>query len=288
MKNLGVYRSGKNAPEQVSLYEQWLGRPITHAVDFVGRGDTWTIDNPAWLAKRWATNPWTPVITAAMVPNADYALVDGALGAFNNHWQKFGTQLVKNGCADAILRIGHEFNGRFYPWKAEGKEKHFVAYWREIVKTLRKVPGQKFLFDWCPLAGVTSVNVEAAYPGDDYVDIIGLDAYDTALPKYLGKPTERWQYQLDRPYGLVWHATFAAKHNKPMSFPEWGLTFRPKDKIGGGDNPHYITKMWDWFKTHDIAYAAYFEDDTPSNSHRLMTDQFPKSSAEYQKLVKQG
>lgn len=285
---LGVYRSGKDAAAQMYQYEEWLGRRVAYAVDFIGRGETWAIDNPGWLAKRWAPTPWTPVITAAMLPNANYTLSDGALGAFNNHWQKFGTQVVKTGCADAILRIGHEFNGKFYPWKAGGQEKQFAAYWREIVKTLRKVPGQKFLFDWCPLAGVTNADVEACYPGDDYVDIIGLDAYDTALPKYLGKSTERWKHQLNRPYGLNWHADFANKHNKPMSYPEWGLTFRPNDKIGGGDNPHYITKMWDWFNSHNVAYAAYFEDDTPVNRHRLMTGEFPKASAEYLRLVRKG
>lgn len=282
---LGVYR-GSN-PEQVKQYESWVGAPISYAVDFIGRDPAkWTIDTPGWLARKWAATSYRPVISAAMLPNKNYTLEAGAKGDYNDHWKKFGDQLVKNGCPDAILRLGHEFNGKFFPWSAVSKEQYYAVYWKEIVITLRNVPGQNFLFDWNPLAGVQSVDVEKAYPGDAYVDIIGLDAYDTALPKHQGKPEQRWEYQLNRAYGLNWHAAFAEKHKKPMSFPEWSIRFKPDDRISGGDNPYYISNMWKWFKTHNIKYAAYFEDDTNDGvQHRLMTGIAPKASAEYRRLV---
>lgn len=288
---LGVFR-GSGAPGEVASYNKWLGKPVSYTIDFVGRtangaSNPWSkIDNPAWWCNQWKGSAKLSLSTA-MLPNTGFTLAAGAKGTYNSHWQRFGKTMVANGCADLIIRLGWEFNGKFYPWAAGGKEASFVAYWRQIVDTLRAVPGQAFLFDWCPLAGNGNANVEAAYPGDNYVDIIGLDAYDTSTVP-ASNPSKRWNDQLNRKYGLNWHANFAQRHNKPMSFPEWGLTVRPNDKLGGGDNPNYITQSWNWIRSHNFAYASYFEVDAKDAKHRLMTSQFPKSSAEYRRLVNAG
>lgn len=288
---LGVHR-GSGTPERITEYEKWLGKPVSYNVDFVGRApanstNPWSkIDNPAWWCNQSKKVSAKLVLSTAMLPTTNFTLAAGAKGAYNSHWQKFGNVMVNSGCATAIIRLGWEFNGKFFPWAAGGKEASYAAYWRQIVDTLRKVPGQQFLFDWCPLAGNTNANVEAAYPGDNYVDIIGLDAYDTATAALASAaPAKRWEHQLNRPYGLNWHAKFSATHNKPMSFPEWGLTVRVKDNLGGGDNPSYITKSWEWITSHRFAYASYFEYDANDANHRLMTTQFPKSSAEFLRVV---
>ncbi|MGK2956940.1 MAG: glycoside hydrolase family 26 protein [Acidimicrobiales bacterium] len=289
---LGVHR-GSGAPDQVAEYQKWIGKPVSYTLDFVGRtpvgsANSWgKIDSPAWWCNQWKGSSAKLVLSTAMLPNTGFSLAEGAKGAYNSHWEKFGQSMVSNGCENIILRLGWEFNGKFYPWAAGGKEASFAAYWRQIVDTLRKVPGQAFLFDWCPLAGNGNANVEAAYPGDEYVDIIGLDAYDTSTVS-VSDPAKRWNNQLNRKYGLNWQANFAKAHNKPMSFPEWGLTVRPNDKLGGGDNPNYIAKSWNWINTHNFMYAAYFEVDAKDASHRLMTSQFPKSSAKYRQLVSAG
>lgn len=223
-----------------------------------------------------------------MLPNSKFTLAAGQRGDYNKHWKHFGEALVINGCADATIRLGWEFNIKSYPWAAGGKEAAFVGYWRQIVDTLRKVPNQHFLFNWCPLAGNINANVEAAWPGGRYVDAIGLDAYDTTTTQGVTDPRKRWENQLTRPYGLNWFEDFSRKTGKPMSFPEWGVTVRPTDTLGGGDNPYYITKMWEWIHSKGVAYSAYFEMDGPTASHRLMTTQFPKASAEYRRLVKAG
>ena len=62
------------------------------------------------------------------------------------------------------------------------------------------------------------------YPGDAFVDIIGIDTYD-ALP---GNPTyaspgARWTALYAQPSGLGQVMTFAQAHGKPLRVPEWGL-----------------------------------------------------------------
>ena len=291
---LGVFR-GSGKPAEVTAYEKWLGKPVNHVVDFVGRtpvgtANPWAkIDDPSWWCNQWRDKPWQLSLSTAMLPNSDFTLAAGAKGTYNSHWDKFGRTLVAKGCGDAILRLGWEFNGKFFPWAAGGKEASYAAYWRQIVTTLRKVPGQSFRFDWCPLAGVPNADLAKAWPGAAYVDFVGLDAYDTS--NLIGSTgAKRWETQLTRVAGLNWHAKFAAEQGKPMSFPEWGVTTRVNDKVGGNDNPYYITKMMEWIRSHNFAYTSYFEDNAVDGDHRLMpvngTLQFPKASAEYRRVVK--
>jgi len=277
----------------VPAYESWLGAPVGYAVDFLPTTATtaenqWApIDNPSWWCGKWADTNWKLSLSTPMLPNRNFTLEAGARGDYDSHWASFARSMVNAGCEDAIIRIGWEFNGTFMPWAAGGKESSYVAYWRRIVNTLRSVSGQQFKFDWAPLAGDTNANIEAAYPGDAYVDIIGLDFYD--LSELIGSTGERrWNEQLTRPFGLNWHRDFAARHGKTMSFPEWGLMVRPKDSLGGGDNPYYIQKMWNWIHSNPVTYAAYFEVDASDGTHRLMTTQFPNASAEYRRLARGG
>lgn len=290
VEKLGVFR-GSGKSDQVTEYENWLGKPVAYTLDFIGRAsatasDPWDkIDDPSWVCNQWRGRSSRLILSTAMLPNTRFSLAAGAGGDYDSHWRQFGQTMVARGCQDTVIRLGWEFNGKFFPWAAGGKEASFVAYWRRIVNTLRNIPNQQFLFDWCPLAGVENANVEAAWPGAQYVDFIGLDAYDTADTS-ITDPAKRWAFQVSRPYGLDWLQQFVTDKQKPMSFPEWGITVRDGDDLGGGDNPNYIARMLEWISAHDVAYASYFEVDAAEADHRLMTNQFPKASAEYRRLVR--
>ena len=277
---LGVFRG--SYPDQVAQYEAWLGRPVPYALEFTGRGSNWdAIARPTWVANHWNGSGRTVVFSVAMLPSNNYTLAAGASGAYDEHWRGFAQTFVNAGRGDAIIRLGWEFNGKFYPWAAGGKEDAFAAYWRRIVDVMRSVPGADFQYDWTPLAGNTNADVERAYPGDDYVDFIGLDAYDTTGVR--SSPEARWADLRDRRYGLAWHRDFAAAHGKPMTFPEWGLSVRP-DNLGGGDNPHYIEQMHKWISSNNVAYAMYFEFSAKDAEHRLMTNVLPSGSRTFLEL----
>ena len=281
---LGVF-SGTDRPDLVDDFERWLGHRVGYALDYLGAAavssDPWAgIDDPSQRCVAWARDRRHLVLSVAILPNARQHLAAGASGEYDAHWGKFGAGLVAAGCADATLRLGWEFNGRFYAWAASGQEAAFAAYWRRIVERLRSVPGQRFTFDWSVLAGNANADVEAAYPGDDVVDIISLDAYDTSQ---MQAPDDRWQDQLDRPYGLRWHEQFASRHRKRLAFSEWGVVVRPNDALGGGDAPDYIEHMIDWIRSHDVAYAIYFDVDARDAAHRISADRFPHAAAAFRK-----
>ena len=91
--------------------------------------------------------------------------------------------LVNGGEANAYLRLGFEFDGAWMAWAATtpSAEASFAAYFQQIVTAMRAVPGENFRFVWNPDAAAftqSGYSVAAAYPGNAYVDVIGLDAYD--------------------------------------------------------------------------------------------------------------
>jgi hypothetical protein len=280
---LGVYRGG-GAPDQVAAFERWNGgQSASYALEFLP-GDSWSsIAHPAWAASRWRQSPQRVVYSVPLLPSGGGTLARGAAGAYDDHFAAMARTLVAHGQARAILRLGWEFNGDWFQWAASRNPDAFVAYWRRVVTAIRGVPGAQFTIDWTPNLGEAGIAPDRVYPGDAYVDVIGMDVYDQDWSPGRGDPEARWRSYMDQPYGLRWHRDFAAAHNKAMSFPEWGLTIR-SDGYGGGDNAVFIERMHEWISANDVLYHCYFEFDAPDGSHRMMGGRFPLGSAAFRRL----
>jgi beta-mannanase len=187
---------------------------------------------------------------------------------------------VSNHDSHAILRLGWEMNGNWFPWSIQnGNAANYAAYWQQIVTTMRAV-SPSFRFDWCPNSGSVSVNgvllnPAAAYPGDRYVNYIGSDIYDKTSVTTAQNAAKRWHSYLTQPYGLEWQKNFAAAHDKQVTFPEWGLV---EGSNGGGDSPAFVQDMYNWMAHSNLAYESYWDYSSSSLSD------FPHSEALYKKL----
>ena len=281
-KGMGVFVGGGSATA-VREFEAWVGTKVTHAGAFFSQQSWDRFENASWL-KVWQGSGYQLSLGLPMlVRNDGGTLRQGASGAYDGHFRRAAQQLVQYGQGNAILRLGWEFNGNWYPWEAKKDPQSFVAYWRRIVTTMRAVPGaQNLRFDWNPGIGPGHVPVEA-YPGDQYVDFIGMDVYDRSYNAQMADPARRWQKYLNGAFGLNWLRNFAASHNKPMSLPEWGVT----DKHAGGvqpDNPVFIRGMSDFIRANNVAYQMYFEFDAPDGAHELRSGRFRRAAAMYQQL----
>ena len=133
----------------------------------------------------------------------------------------------------------------------------WAEYWANIVRAMRAVPGAHFLFDWTVNQYYRPIPFDQWYPGNDVVDIIGIDAYDSGITDSSLTPDERWQKLSNEPDGLNALAAFAAAHNKPMSIPEWGL-MQVGPKGGAGDDPTYVKGLASFIATHPVVYNSYF------------------------------
>ncbi|PWI18308.1 hypothetical protein DI272_32315 [Streptomyces sp. Act143] len=164
----------------------------------------------------------------------------GAAGQFDDHFRRLAERLVELKVPDTVIVLGWEMNGITYTHRCGPDPEAWKKYWNRIVTTMRSVPGQKFRFDFTPSRGRDAVAWTNCYPGDDTVDIIGMDSYDQ--PEGLS-----FDQQVKEPYGLQEHVEFAKSHGKAISYPEWGL-FR------NGDNAEYMRRMLAWMDEHKPLY----------------------------------
>lgn len=261
---LGVFVGGAHL-DQVEAFESRFGRPVGPVLVFIDEQD---LSDPHDVVRDLGSHRavWSPKLPdIARVARGD---ADATIAAFARH-------LVSAGQGDAVLRPFWEFNGPWMnDWYSAGRTDTFVAAWRRFAEVVRTVPDQSFTFEWAANVGEDRALVEASYPGDDVVDLVGLDIYDQ------GWTGDRLRHLIDAPVGLDWHRRFATAHAKQRAFGEWGLTIRP-DGHGGGDDPAYVDLMADEILRPDVAYACYFDQDAPDGVHRLVGGRFPKALARF-------
>jgi len=287
---LGVFR-GSMRPDYVAAHERWLGRRVDVVLEMIPQ-DSWSgIERPVRQLETWKGTPYEVVFTTPMIPRDGSTLARCGAGAYDEHWRRFAATFVDGQRPTALIRLGHEFNHTFYPWTASGgREREYAECFRRIVDVTRSVPGSKLRFVWNVLSGAETADVEAAYPGDDHVDVIGLDLYDGV--QGVRDFHERWQIVRTQPYGLDWVKRFAAAHRKPISFDEWGLVkstnAEARDPSGdSGDNTVFIHGMFDFFSSENVLYACYFDWRTRHGwtDSRILDGPYPNASAAYHRRV---
>ena len=160
----------------------------------------------------WGVNmlpdTFTPDSDPADAGGSCAGLTAGAMGKFDHYFQTVATNIVKAGFPTSIIRPGWEFNGGWFPWAAHGCASAYAKYFANIVTTMRAVPGSHFTFEWNPTRGDLAVgDLANYYPGDAYVDYVGLDVYDVESQVYPGAKAEFGHMQTQA-FGLDWLVLF--------------------------------------------------------------------------------
>jgi len=276
---IGVSVDG--GPDAVRVYERWLGRSVDQVNVYLPR-TTWEAMTASAraVARRWQGSGRRLVVAVPMLPRTGATLAEGAAGRYDRWFRAVAEALVEGGQADAVIRLGWEFDGAWYAWTAWQDPPSYRAFWRRAVTAMR-VPGHRFQFDWN--SGNEGTDPSPLYPGDAWVDLIGLDVYDQSFGPRLADPDVRWRDLVSRPGGLAWQARFARQHGKRLSFPEWGLSTRHHPGVDV-DERAFVERMHAWIRDHDVAYANYFEHRTAQGDFGLRSGRFPRAAAAYQRL----
>ncbi|MEV8323031.1 glycosyl hydrolase [Kitasatospora sp. NPDC056731] len=268
---------------QIGRYARWLGDANLQVGHTYLAGNGWAdVEGELMVLGMWSqwrlADPSRTLVLGvpmlvpneANVPDGEVAklLAQGARGDFDRHFLRLAHRLVALGGADTVLTLGWEMNGVTYTHRCKPDPSAWKAYWRRIVGVMRSVPGQRFRFDFTPNRGLDAIPWTKCYPGDDVVDIIGMDNYDQPA----GGTFDDY---VREPYGLQDQVEFAAKRGKPVSYPEWGL-FR------NGDNPEFVQRMVEWMRTHDTAYQTV-TDYCPHGFFEC--DRNPRSAARFKQLM---
>jgi Glycosyl hydrolase family 26 len=287
----GVY-TGTCGEAAQNPFGAWRQAKIERTAGYVS-ADTWDDLTTLSTLGTCLSNAGVPIsLSVAMLPaNSGATLRVGASGAYNTYWTTFGTNAVQDGYANATLRIGWEMNGDWFNWSAINDPIHWKLYWRQIVTTLRQVPGQHFTFDWSPGLGRISDHFDAsrAYPGDAYVTYVGSSVYDEYWGYRSASAAKRWNNMVQQRNGLAWLAAFAKRHHKKIGISEWALATKDSfDGHGDGDNAYFVTHFYAWMKKSNVAYDIYFNRLHQDNEHRLSigtqtNSAFTKAGAAYQR-----
>jgi Glycosyl hydrolase family 26 len=288
-QRLGFYPGegdGPAAAQKFRALEAWLGRTVPAVVSMTDTRDPQSFMSSVWgqflqsgsrdfgsVTPRAVVS--VPLSFGGLYPSAatgtaQFQAVVG--GQYDSAYAYLGHALVSSGNANAIIRLGWEFDGDWMPWAAHNNPQLFVAAYRHVHDLLRSIsPG--FQFDFCGDAGYrwpiprgnSHVSWDDVYPGNAYVDIVGMDVYHRS---------SSWSFFQQ---ALADQLAFATAHGKPVSFPEWALA------AGYGDDPAWVQNMLNWMDSlpasgpGSLAYQSWFNGD--NSDGRFSLDNFGQGGA---------
>lgn len=251
-----------------NAFGAWRGRPST---------STWI--NLLWLPWDWLTAPglystlndrdpvsvWdmykdfkgVMVLSMSMAGNGNVSreqyeanMRECANGAYNDEWAKFAENAAARGRNgdNTVVSLAQEFNGTWFKWNPSvvGLDV-WKGCWRNVYSAIHSKSTLKVVWTFSATTATKkgndwSVNnVWEAYPGDEYVDVIGVNRYDFPM---FGPTSIYWRDTCGNTQDICYAADYARTHNKPLGLPEWGSD---REK-GYADNAEFVDKMYNFFK----------------------------------------
>lgn len=101
-------------------------------------------------------------------------------GHHDDHLESWARGLAEWG-HPVVMRFAHEMNGSWYPWSESrngNSRGEYVAAWRHVHDVVTGAGADNVIWVWSPnLTYPGAEPLAPLYPGDDYVDWIGLSGY---------------------------------------------------------------------------------------------------------------
>lgn len=121
---------------------------------------------------------------------------------------------VRSSERQVIISYGQEMNGNWYPWGEDSDTPaNFIAAWKHIVSIFGEEGARNVTWLWDPnIAYPGGPQLKDWYPGDEYVDWVGLDGY-------FAQPADTFDTLFDPPIAQLRSFT-----SKPLLIAESGVT----------------------------------------------------------------
>jgi mannan endo-1,4-beta-mannosidase len=142
------------------------------------------------IYSRWPL-PNTVIMTTWSQSNGVPSLSSIAAGQHDAYIRQFATDVKAFG-KRILIRPNAEMNGDWFGFG--GQPAAFIDFWRRTVDIFRSVGVPNAEFVWCPNVTYRGTNypIVPYYPGNDYVDWVGLDGYN-----YAASRSTAWQEFVD-------------------------------------------------------------------------------------------
>ena len=168
---------------------------------------------------------------------------------FMNQWlPRLGDFLESLEGTPVIFRPWHECSESWFWWGSKlCTEQEYKDLFRTTWTYLVKARGLTNLL-WCysPNSGVSPEGYMARYPGDDIIDLMGLDHYEFIVPDGVEESGVRFATELKR--CLTFLTAIAKEHDKMMCLSETGLESIP-------DPVWWTEVLHPAIKDYPVAYA---------------------------------
>ncbi len=204
--------------------------------------------------------PWS---SSAAEEQPAWALAETIDGSWDRQYEAVARSVVDYR-EPLLIRFAHEMNGHWYPWgTANGnKSGQYAAAWKHVVDLFRAAGATNALWVWSPniLRGADSKTVKQFWPGESYVDVVGLTGYGVRekSPDTTYRNTLKLIYALtDKPIVLteVGVQPGAAKKSWIKAFGSW-LLANPQV---AGFVWNEVTRDGDWRYDDNAANLAAFK-----------------------------
>lgn len=289
--SLGMH-VGFNRGDRFAQIERELGRQLDLVVTILDSGSASAMRSSAW-GQFARADAYLPKLSDRVDVNVTVPLAFGgggqteaeirenlretAAGRWDGDYRTVARHVEDAGFGHAVIRLGHEHDHHYPSWSSVNNTAEYIAAFRHVHDVLAsESPG--FRFDWTSTRAGFRTWGPPAYPGDTYVDVIGLDAYWRGSTEISNRQWALYKSVFEA------HRDFARARNKPVSYPEWGRAV--------ADTGRYVELMHEWFTSLPasgggrLLYQAYFNptrstydlDDLP-NVKRTYLDNFGVAAA---------
>lgn len=201
--------------------------------------------------------PWRPSKSDWDQPDFRLsAIADGKHDPYIRQWLSDARDLR----APIFVRFAHEMNGSWYPWgKHANSPQEYVAAWRHIVDLSRELGAVNITWVWSPNEVNGSEILDPYYPGDDYVDWVGVSGFNWG-------GLEPWQGW--RTYTQIFAPTLEQikKYNKPIAITEISSIENPRS--GQQSRAAWITETLAAVKTSEpkVSMLIWFNSTFETNN----------------------
>jgi hypothetical protein len=157
-------------------------------------------------------------------PGPPYSLQEIIAGKWDPYIRRFA-RLLRSYHRPVFLRFAHEMNGDWYEWS--GRPKEYVAAWRHVHGLFDEEGATNVKWVWSPNVNWDGRHpFEPYYPGDRYVDWLGLDGYN--------RPRTGWNT-----FTQIFHGSYAAitaLSDKPVMIAETATAEPTPAEAAAGDS----------------------------------------------------
>jgi hypothetical protein len=139
---------------------------------------------PVGVTPMITLEPWLTGMKRYPGPQPDFSLTSLSSGRHDAALTAIAHQIKLYG-RSVYLRFAHEMNGTWYPWAESvngNRPGQYRAAWRHVHDLFAPITGGQIRWVWSPNSltslPLTAPSLAELYPGNSYVDFLGLTAYE--------------------------------------------------------------------------------------------------------------